>query len=205
MPEVLAWLKGGPEPRTIVDAVFSKERLLSLRTRGSAAYKGIYALLLREGARDLRTGQPSNFANYFDERIDIHHIFPQHWCQQNNVPPSLCDSIVNKTPLTARTNRVIGGYAPSNYVSRVQNSAEIAADQLDAHLRTHLVDPALLRADNFTAFFEQRQSDLLQRISDAMGKPIEAPLIGEPEEIVSDYEIDEDATFERENLELVRD
>ncbi|MPZ23944.1 MAG: DUF262 domain-containing protein, partial [Dehalococcoidia bacterium] len=37
LPEVLAWLKGGPEPRTIVDAVFSKERLLSLRTRGSAA------------------------------------------------------------------------------------------------------------------------------------------------------------------------
>jgi len=53
-----------------VDAVFAPARLLSLRTRGSAAYKGIYALLLREGARDVRTGEPSNVQNYFDERID---------------------------------------------------------------------------------------------------------------------------------------
>lgn len=104
LPEVLEWFRGGAEPRTVIDAVFTRDRLLSLRTRGSAAYKGIYALLLREGARDFRTGQPSDFSNYFDERVDIHHIFPQHWCRQNSVPPTLCDSIVNKTPLTARTN-----------------------------------------------------------------------------------------------------
>lgn len=39
------------------------------------AYQGIYALLRREGARDLRTGEPSNVQNYFDERVDIHHLF----------------------------------------------------------------------------------------------------------------------------------
>jgi hypothetical protein len=72
---VLAWVDGGPEPRTVVDAVFAPARLLSLRTRGSAAYKGIRALLLREGARDLRTGEPSNVQNYFDEGVDVHHLF----------------------------------------------------------------------------------------------------------------------------------
>jgi hypothetical protein len=203
LPEVLEWLKGGAEPRTVVDGVFSRERLLSLRTRGSAAYKGLYALLLHEGARDLRTGQPSNFANYFDERIDIHHIFPQHWCRQSNIPPALCDSIVNKTPLTARTNRVIGGRAPSDYVSRLQNSAEITPDQLDAHLRTHLIHPDFLRADNFTAFFEHRQTDLLQRISQAMGKPIEAVSVSEPPEVVAEYESDEDEIFDEDNMEPV--
>jgi hypothetical protein len=130
-------------------------------------------LLLREGARDLRTGEPSNVQNYFDERVDIHHLFPQRWCRDQGIPPTLCDSIVNKTPLSAQTNRVIGGRAPSEYLSRLQNSAGIAADQLDAHLRTHLVDPALLRADDFQGFFAARQAALLGRIEQVTGKRID--------------------------------
>lgn len=203
LPEVVGWVHGGPEPRTVVDAVFSRERLLSLRTRGSAAYKGVYALLMREGARDLRTGQPATSATYFDERIDIHHIFPQHWCRQNDVPPALCDSIVNKTPLTARTNRVIGGRAPSEYVSRLQNSAEISPKQLDAHLRTHLIDPVRLRADDFMAFFEDRQFALLQRIGEAMGKPVETALVAEPVDTVTDYQIDVETIFDDDNVEAI--
>ncbi|RIK38826.1 MAG: hypothetical protein DCC58_16185 [Chloroflexi bacterium] len=192
LPEVIDWMRGGPEPRTVTDAVFTRDRLLSLRTRGSAAYKGIYALLLREGARDFRTGQTSDFATYFDEQVDIHHIFPQHWCRANNIAPALCDSIVNKTPLTSRTNRVIGGRAPSEYVSRVQNSAGISEEQLDAHLRTHLIDPILLRTDDFSAFFERRQTHLLQRIGAVMGKTIETIDVVEAEELVADFEVGDD-------------
>jgi hypothetical protein len=189
LPDVLAWISGGPEPRTVVDANFAPARLLSLRTRGSAAYKGIYALLLREGARDLRTGEPSNVQNYFDERVDIHHLFPQRWCRDHGIPPAQCDSIVNKTPLSARTNRVIGGRAPSEYLSRLQNSAGITAEQLDAHLSTHLVDPALLRADDFDRFFAARQAALLGRIEQVMGKRIDFELPAQPEEEPTDYEI----------------
>ena len=203
LPEVVDWLEWRPRAQNVVDAVFSREPSSLLRTRGSAAYKGIYALLLREGARDLRTGQPATSATYFDERIDIHHIFPQHWCRQNDVSPVLCDSIVNKTPLTARTNRVIGGRAPSEYVSRLQNSAEISPDQLDAHLRTHLIDPNHLRADDFMAFFEDRQSALLQRIGEAMGKPIETALVAEPDETVIEYQIDVETIFDDDDIEAI--
>ncbi len=192
LPDVLDWLDNGSEPRTVVDAVFTGDRLLSLRTRGSAAYKGIYALLLREGASDFRTGQRSDFTVYFDERIDIHHIFPQDWCRKNNVSPARCDSIVNKTPLTARTNRVIGGYAPSIYVARVQNSAGITHEQLDDHLRSHLIDPELLRADDFDKFFQSRRLSLLHRIGAAMGKAIEEAVLPEVDESVTDYEDDDE-------------
>lgn len=189
LPDVLAWVGGGPEPRTIVDAIFAPARLLSLRTRGSAAYKGIYALLLREGARDLRTGEPSNVQNYFDERVDIHHLFPQRWCRDQGIPPGLCDSIVNKTPLSARTNRVIGGRAPSEYLSRLQNSAGITAEQLDSNLRTHLVEPSFLRADDFHGFFAARQAALLGRIEQVMGKRIDPGLPAEAEDEPVDYEV----------------
>jgi hypothetical protein len=189
LPDVLAWVNGGPEPRTVVDAVFAPARLLSLRTRGSAAYKGIYALLLREGARDLRTGELSNVQNYFDERVDIHHLFPQRWCREQGISPAQCDSIVNKTPLSARTNRVIGGRAPGEYLSRLQNSAGITADQLDAHLRTHLVDPALLRADDFQGFFAARQTALLGRVEQVTGKRIDPGVPAEPEDEPAEYEV----------------
>jgi hypothetical protein len=77
VPEVVAWAKGeGGPPLTVQEAVFSPERLLTMRTRGSAAYKGLYALLLKEGAVDWRTGEEGNVTTYFDEAIDIHHVFP---------------------------------------------------------------------------------------------------------------------------------
>lgn len=147
--------------------------------------------------------QPATAATYFDERIDIHHIFPQHWCRQNDVPPALCDSIVNKIPLSARTNRVIGGRAPSEYVSRLQNSADISAGQLDDHLRTHLIDPDHLRTNDFMAFFERRQFALLQRIGEAMGKSIETGLVADLDDTVTEYQTDAEAVFDDDNVEAI--
>ena len=46
-----AWIEGGPEPTTVRDGVFRADRLRTMRTRLSAAYKGIHALLMQEGAR----------------------------------------------------------------------------------------------------------------------------------------------------------
>src|SRR5271166_2715935 len=46
LPEVLGWIReGAPLPTTVRDSNFNPHRLLTLRTRNSAAYKGIYALL----------------------------------------------------------------------------------------------------------------------------------------------------------------
>jgi len=43
---VLGWIReGAPLPTTVRDSNFNPHRLLTLRTRNSAAYKGIYALL----------------------------------------------------------------------------------------------------------------------------------------------------------------
>ena len=95
---------------------------LRLKTRNSAAYKGLYALLLKEGGLDFRSGETINQQSYFDEKIDIHHIFPQQWCRNNGIEPKRCDCIVNKTPISAKTNRMIGGNPPSNYLGRIQKS-----------------------------------------------------------------------------------
>ena len=64
------------EPITIAESSFQAGRLLTLRTRNSSAYKGLYALLMRDGGRDFRTGVPIEASTFLEERIDIHHIFP---------------------------------------------------------------------------------------------------------------------------------
>jgi hypothetical protein len=174
LPEVVNWIRGtGPQPRTVDEAQFAPGRLLTLRTRGSAAYKGIYALLLKEGALDWRTGEAADVNLYFDEAIDIHHIFPKAWCEKQGIEPGTYNSIVNKTPLTARTNRVIGGRAPSEYLERLANSAAVDLDTIRKHVSTHLADADLMAGDDFDAFFATRARALLDQIASAMGKAID--------------------------------
>jgi hypothetical protein len=191
LPDVLGWLGGGAEPATVADASFTPARLLTLRTRNSAAYKGLYALLMRDGGLDFRTGYPIDIQLYFDEKIDVHHIFPQKWCKDHGVEPRRCDSIVNKTPIAARTNRSIGGNAPSAYLPRVEKGANIKPDRMDEILRSHVIDPRALRADDFDAFFEVRTRALLERIAEAMGKPIARETAEAESPEVVDYEAEE--------------
>ena len=200
LPEVVSWIRGGgPEPMTIYDAEFAPARLLTLRTRNSAAYKGVYALLLREGARDWMTGEESTIQMYFDESIDIHHIFPQQWCGEHEIEPARCDSIVNKTPLTARTNRRIGGRAPSEYLEQI-SVGDVPRDRLDDYVRSHLIDSAHLWADDFGRFFEARQSRLLKAIRSVMGKEIAAGLIEEPDEAPTGYELVQEDSLVAEDI-----
>jgi hypothetical protein len=177
VPEILTWVNDGPEPTTVSDAHFAPSRLLTLRTRNSAAYKGIYTLLMRDGGLDFMSGQPIDYSNYFEENIDIHHIFPEKWCSEHGKSKDSntdinYDCIVNKAPLSYKTNRKIGGNAPSVYLEKIQKDAKITPKRLDEIMISHILDPALVRADNFEAFFTARKEAILQRIEGAMGKLI---------------------------------
>ncbi|GAA1359257.1 DUF262 domain-containing protein [Streptomyces beijiangensis] len=173
LPDVVDWIRAGAdEPRTVTAAQFTPGRLLTLRTRNSAAYKGVYALLLKAGAMDWRTGEKAEVTGYFDESIDIHHIFPKIWCDKAGYAPADYNSIINKTPLTARTNRIIGGAAPSDYLGRLVKTAETAHEGVAERIRSHLAHPDLMAADDFGEFFAARKAALLGSISAAMGKAI---------------------------------
>lgn len=180
--ENVAWLEDGPEPTTVREASFAADRLSTLRSRLSAAYKGVHALLMVEGARDLRSGQPFEQSVYSDERVDIHHVFPKVWCERRGLAPGRTDSIVNKSPLSARTNRIIGGEAPSRYLPRIAKDAGVDEATVDATLASHGIAATHLRADDFEAFFEARANALLLLIGRAMGTSVtRASAFAEPE------------------------
>ncbi|MDQ2587274.1 GmrSD restriction endonuclease domain-containing protein [Saccharothrix yanglingensis] len=171
VPGVVAWVTGqGGEPRTVQEAQFFSSRLHSLRTRGSAAYKGLYALLLQVGPVDWATGSDMSDENYFDNAVDIHHVFPKAWCEKQGISPAEYNSILNKTPLTARTNRLIGGRAPSVYLRGLAKIADTTPEQVDRNVQSHLISAADLRNDDFDAAMRARQGALLDLVGKAMGK-----------------------------------
>lgn len=191
--EVPAWLKGGPEPSTVSETIFRADRLKTMRMRLSAAYKGVNALLMKGGAEDFRSGQKFDHTVFFGENVDIHHIFPQDWCKTHDIKPSVFDSIINKTPLSYRTNRIIGGIAPSEYLAKLEKGSDttpaIERERLDAYLESHLIDPALLRGNRFEEFMADRQKRLLALIEQAMGKAAYTGAVAEEGE---DVEADEE-------------
>lgn len=169
---VLSWVDDGEEPITVRDGNFAPIRLLSLQTRNSAAYKGIMGLLMSAGGKDLISGDPIQNTNYFDEAVDIHHIFPRNHCEKEGYQRKYWNSIVNKAPLTARTNRILGGKSPSNYLDRIVNSHKVNEESLDEHLQSHLIDPSILKEDHFSGFIVDRAKRILDLIEKAMGKAI---------------------------------
>lgn len=190
--EVPAWLDGGPEPSTVANGVLRADRLLTMRSRLSAAYKGLQALLLRQGAIDFRSGQAFDQIVFFDEAVDIHHIFPKAWCESQTpkLPASLYDSVVNKTPLGYRTNRIIGGVAPSLYLEKLEKgkagpNGQIIEPPIDKaalanYLQTHCIPVPELYANDFAGFMKARQKLLMELVTRITGHA--APTTAEPVE-----------------------
>ncbi|CAM6448258.1 DUF262 domain-containing protein [Citrobacter portucalensis] len=173
--ELLGWIeKNGEIPRTINDANFQIDRLGSLSSRLSAAYKGINVLVLRDGAQDLFWKSKIRSLEADEVPVDIHHIFPKDWCEKNGIPRRKYDSIINKTPISFKANRMIGGSAPSVYLASLQShpQVQLADAAMNDLLRSHNIPVDSLRTDNFEAFYEQRQKELLGLIERAMGKAL---------------------------------
>jgi hypothetical protein len=158
-------------PATIVCARFSIERLLSVKKRYGAVYQGLSALLRKEGAIDWSTGEEINDVLYFEQRVESHHIFPVSWCKKQGINPRIYNSLVNRTPLSARTNKKIGSKPPSAYLKQFEREG-ILPERLDEMLRSHAIDPEKLRSDDFEGFFVARTQALMELTVRAMGKTI---------------------------------
>jgi hypothetical protein len=176
LQNLLSWIDdpAAVEPGTVASAGFQPLRLDTLRTRTSAAYRGIYILLQRQGSRDFFWKARMIDLDRDECKIDIHHIFPKDWCKTQGILPKVFDSIINKTPISYKANRMIGGKAPSKYLVQIRENAQVQISEAEQNeiLKSHVIDPSLLRADDFAAFFTARKKSLLDIISATMGKAI---------------------------------
>jgi len=204
VPELVRWISdSGPTPDVLGAAVFQQERLRSLRSRRSAAYKAIHVLLMGYdlGCRDFITDKSTGVMTYFKDKIDVHHIFPVAWCKKKCIPANVYNSIVNKTPLSAATNRFLGGDPPSKYLKRIERRFKMSSEALDDILRTHLIEPEHLRGDDFEKFFNARIEALSDIVAEAMGKPV--VIEQGANEIERDIEDPEEEDEDAETIDLI--
>lgn len=72
----------------------------------------------------------------------------------------------------AKTNRVIGGKAPSVYLTNIEKQSKRDSSRLYEILKTHKITPELLRSNEFENFIRDRASKILNLIEAAMNKRI---------------------------------
>lgn len=171
LDEVLHWVEQDEAlPRTVTEANFQSERLYSLRSRLSAAYKAINILVLREGAKDFFWKMTVKELSEQDINLDIHHIFPKKWCLEQGLEWKEFDHIINKTPISSLANRTIGGHAPSVYLQKLQKNERVALSEeaMNDILQSHQIPVAAMREDDFSGFIQQREELLMGLIRKAM-------------------------------------
>ncbi|MDX8402018.1 MAG: hypothetical protein R8K47_05240, partial [Mariprofundaceae bacterium] len=146
----------------------------TLRSRLSAAYKAINVLVLRSGARDWFWKAGIQELDAQEIALDVHHIFPRAWCEEQGIARDRYDSIFNKTMISYKANRKIGGDAPSCYLRKLQQEKQVqlSDSEMDKLLESHALSPELLRADNFEDFLADRRRRLVALIEQAMGKAV---------------------------------
>lgn len=172
--DVKAWFQNDdlePGPINEFRASFGNLDLRRETKRGSSVYNGIFNLLVLRGARDWMTG---NVPQYGD--LDDHHIVPKKWGKDNNLAGAI-DTILNRTPLTADTNRkVIRDRLPNQYLPELIDASGESA--VRATLESHFISPSafeILLRDPFTVedfgnLLSERQRTLQAAIEDLLVK-----------------------------------
>lgn len=172
--DVVNEVQGNPSlNRTVNGAFFSSTRLLTMQSRLSAAYKGVMALLYKEKCRDFMNDTTIDIVNSMLTSPDIHHIFPQRYCEGAHIKRAKYNSVVNKTPLLPESNRAIGGDAPSIYLPRIMKKVKgLTEEDLRSRIESHHINYVALASDDFDTYFIDRAKELLDLIEKAMGKKV---------------------------------
>ncbi len=165
--QVVNWIEGGGEPDAIRTFTFSADRLQEYNNIRSAIYKGILCLIAKSGAKDVG-GEGSLSVNlYYYSQQDHHHIFPTNALVNLGIKDSRFDSIVNKTLIGASANRSIGGRLPSAYVDTMKS--RLGDERTHSILRSHLIAPETLEANDWEDFFLSCREELKQLIHTTCG------------------------------------
>ncbi len=172
--DVKAWFDNDAAEPALIAEFKARFRGLELRRetrRGTSVYNGVFNLLVLRGAQDWMTGHAPKY-----DDLDDHHIVPKSWGSDRKLETSI-DSILNRTPLTADTNRnVIRERLPNAYLPElIKNNGE---GTVCATLESHFISPKafdILLRDPFTEtdfeeFLVERQRTLQEAIEGLLVK-----------------------------------
>jgi len=172
--DLKAWFEDDAVEPPVIAEFGQRFKSIDLRKetkRGSSVYNGIFNLLVIQGARDWMTGDVPQHGD-----LDDHHVVPDSWGKKH-IPGGLINSILNRTPLTADTNRrIIGDKLPNQYLPQLirENGEETVRGILESHFISPVAQAILLRdpfgPDDYEAFIAERYRTLLDAIENLLIK-----------------------------------
>ena len=172
--DLKAWMDDDANEPGLIQEFGMRFRNLDLRRevkRGTSVYNGIFNLLVIQGARDWMSG---NVPQHGD--LDDHHVIPASKATALKTG-GLIHSILNRTPLTAETNRsVIRERFPNEYLPElIEESGEnVVRSMLESHFISSAALAVLLRKpftpNDYEAFIVERQRTLLEAIENLLIK-----------------------------------
>ena len=172
--DVKNWFMNDDRRPALIHDFGLRFRNLELRRetkRGTSVYNGIFNLFVLHGAQDWMTGTVPQY-----DDLDDHHIVPKSWGKANKLHAPI-DSILNRTPLTSKTNRkVIRNRLPNKYLLELIDAS--GEDTVRSMLETHFISAQaleILQRDPFTgsdydAFISERERSLKGAIEDLLVK-----------------------------------
>ena len=166
--DVKEWIADESLEPELIEEFKNRFRSLNLQgevKKGSSVYNGVFNLFVLQGARDWMTG---NVPQHGD--LDDHHIIPASW-GKDNLEGNAVNTILNRTPLTAETNRhVIRDRLPNEYLPELisSNGREIVMSIMESHFISSAAFDVLLRDPftpaDFDEFISERQKTLMEAI-----------------------------------------
>jgi hypothetical protein len=172
--ELTDWLADGEEASSVSEFRFDKETLFRTTSPGSSIYKGILCLILRNGARDLSSGERISTELLKNEKIEDHHIFPKGYLKTHS-PKVNPDTILNKTLISAITNRRIHSRPPHDYLEEIRGSH--SKEKFGEVLESHFLPPESESEKwaSYDSFVAWRSEALHLEMMKAAGKLVETP------------------------------
>ncbi len=164
--ELQRWMKGGEPPESVVE--FSLNiNLRNIKPRQRAAYRGIMAIVLQNGALDFHKRGRITSQLLADRKnpVDDHHVFPRAYLDGKGAASNLRDCILNRTFIDRTTNRRLSKRSPSDYFGEIR--IKHGETETDGLLKSHLLpdgSKSPLLEDNFEAFLKWREDEITKLI-----------------------------------------
>lgn len=172
--DLKAWLEYDTAEPSVLLEFKGRFRNLELRKetkKGTSVYNGIFNLLVIHGARDWFSGNiPLN------DDVDDHHIVPDSWGKKH-ISGNLIHTILNRSPLSAETNRqIIKERLPNQYLPELIDKS--GRQEVEKLLQSHFISPKALEIllrntfgpDDFEEFISERQKTIQDAIEDLLIK-----------------------------------
>ncbi len=152
-------------PTSVSGFELSKGILDGAARANNTVYRGVLCMLLSKGVLDFGKSRTPITLD-LTSQIEDHHIYPKAFLSPYNIKGDLANTVLNRTPLLASTNKAIGNDAPHVYGQNQKTLGQkLSRSDLEGHCISDEIFFTPFTEEIYKAFLENRKSQLMKEIA----------------------------------------